>query len=359
MKRINLFVTVFLTLLVISSGCLSFRDPSLGYIPQWRKHVDLLTTNEIPLPSTTPFDPTNALHKAYLEGYVEGINYAKRILGYGPIGVVVATQTENDLARFQGWKEGRYVAFLKINKIQEEIKAEAFQIYSNLNQEVGFHSNGRLWYLWQHQRDAGGSNVCISSTEWYENGKILATERYDHDGNPVGQKRRWYRNGKLQETETWRDGEMNGLCEGHYPNGQRMYSLTYRQSVPVGKARVWNEDGGLIAEGVFRDGEWKETFRVPGYIFGVPKDSFSVSIDPRGPVADRYRRFLKEAEGETNAVIEISNDEDSLMVLTGPSPTNGILYYLIRNGKSWRVDGKGTWEKKNGSYSFDTIHMRP
>ena len=146
-----------------------------------------------------------------------------------------------------------------------------------------------------------------------------------------------------------------------------MYSLTCRDSVLVGKAQVWDDAGSLIAEGAFRDGEWTETVRVPGYIIHVPKAEvtkypeytvicpqhhFSVEIDPKGPIADKYKRFLEEAEGETNAVVEVRNDEFGLIIMTGTSSTNGLHYRLKIDGKRWKIDYKGNWEKTGNEYLF-------
>ena len=345
-------VTIAIVIILGFSGCGTWCDLSIGYIPEWRHRVEILTTNDFPLPEKTEFDPTNTLRQAYFKGYAHGVEYAKHILGYGPL-YQFAYETPEQFARICGWKDGRYAAARKIDEIRKEVEAETLRAYSNKNQTACF-AGGRLLYLCCYQI-VGGSNVPARITSWYENGRKESDCRFDSEGRFTKQRRVWYSNGLLQETETWRRGELEGVCYGYYPNGQRKYVLRYTNSIPAGMARVWNDQGRLIATETFQDEGFRETIYVPGYLITGVNAGFEVNIDPAGPIAQSYWNFLNRTERETNAIVAIKKDDDGMLwVRTGITPTNGVLYLLNDKGRDPMIDAKGKWN--NDTCSITNYH---
>jgi hypothetical protein len=363
------FIVVLGFILSCASGCMNASDPAKWCVGELNSRLVRVKIEDFVIPQNTPYDGTNLLRQAFLDGYTNGIAEVLRAPELRNMLIHFGWTTEEDCARIQGWFAGRDLVCDKFDEIASNFVGDMICVFSNHQQQALFTSKGQLIYLSDLEIDSTGGIWRTSETTWYDNGQIEEQSHFDREGY-IGSHKWWYENGNLRKIETWEKGEINGKCEGYYSNGQRMYSLTCQDSIPVGSAQVWNEDGTSISKGTFQDGVWKETVRAPGYLIRPPSRPvadgtsfdliyhFSLAIDPSGPVAEQYKQFLRTSEGETNPVIEIKMDVGGLEVLTEDSKTNRTRYCLIKDGNTWKVTHKNTWENWRNTDNSTTSAQR-
>ena len=88
---------------------------------------------------------------------------------------------------------------------------------------------------------------------YYGNGQLRWKENYK-DGELDGVWESYYGNGQLRERENYKDGEKDGVSESYYENGQLNEKRIYKDGELEGLMKIYNEDGSLDKIGIYKNG---------------------------------------------------------------------------------------------------------
>ena len=126
--------------------------------------------------------------------------------------------------------------------------------------------NGRLTDVYFYDNEDNSNNLHIDSTNYYEYGNELKTERgeifegrlfssgealttYFYEfykaGKRNGKSKGWYPNGQLQYEGYYVDNLPDGTWIDNFENGQRKYESTYQNGKLIDK-KCWDADGNII-----------------------------------------------------------------------------------------------------------------
>ena len=87
----------------------------------------------------------------------------------------------------------------------------------------------------------------------YEKDQQLRKKRLK-DGELDGVWESYYGNGQLRERENYKDGEKDGVSESYYENGQLNEKRIYKDGELEGLMKIYNEDGSLDKIGIYKNG---------------------------------------------------------------------------------------------------------
>ena len=108
------------------------------------------------------------------------------------------------------------------------------------------------------------------SEGWYSDGQQQVAEIFV-DGKSNGVRVKWHRNGRKAAEDSIEHGELNGVCRKWHDNGQLAEEMAMVDGQADGQARSWHPDGSQKAEVTLEMGKvieqkfWKETEK-PGEI---------------------------------------------------------------------------------------------
>ncbi|MDC0065642.1 hypothetical protein OAK15_04215 [Verrucomicrobia bacterium] len=85
------------------------------------------------------------------------------------------------------------------------------------------------------------------SEGWYSNGQQQVAEMFV-DGKSNGMRVKWHRNGKKSAEDSIENGKLNGVCRKWHDNGQLAEEMTMADGQADGVARSWHPDGSQKAE---------------------------------------------------------------------------------------------------------------
>ena len=101
------------------------------------------------------------------------------------------------------------------------------------------------------------------SEGWYSNGQQQVAEMFV-DGKSHGVRVKWHRNGKKSAEDSIENGKLNGVCRKWHDNGQLAEEMTMVDGQADGVARSWHPDGSQKAEATLGMGKvltqkfWKQ-----------------------------------------------------------------------------------------------------
>ena len=84
--------------------------------------------------------------------------------------------------------------------------------------------------------------------DYINNGQLEEKSTYDNDGNINGLHEKWYEDGQLSESSHFCHGLRQGLCQEWYDNGHKHIECKYYNGQRSGLFRMWYPNGQLELE---------------------------------------------------------------------------------------------------------------
>ena len=137
------------------------------------------------------------------------------------------------------------------------------QIKSKLEFKNGLSDGTQeAFYLKGNQRflcNCKSGHLIKEFKQYFENGNIKRTGRYNNDGLFEGIITVYFEDGNIHQSVSMKNGKLDGLFIENFPSGKVSRKMNYIQGVAEGDAEVFNEDGSSKGKFVVSNGIIKES----------------------------------------------------------------------------------------------------
>ena len=181
-------------------------------------------------------------------------------------------------------KDGIFKEYYESGEI---LKETMYKDYQKNGLEKHYFKNGRLMH-----------------DEWYENGRLKYTIKYDEKGVlKEGLEKLYYENGKIMEESMYKNGKLEGLGKDYFYESDQIQSEKMYKNGEQIDGKYFYEDGGIFSSSTYKDGK-KLNIK---YYDEAGKEFFILNNRLNRIVNENRQHNKTTQKAEGNALVQASN----------------------------------------------------